>query len=231
MALRFIRNATARARHAGLDEMKKYTLIALAVLVLFVIAFGDKLKDKPKIISARKFSAAPAPGGDMLRVSVKGREFDIDIYEYPDKDNELPDGNMTYAAAKRACESTGKRLCTNEEWTEACQGAALNDYSYGARFKKHVCNNIHVDRRAVRSGDFADCRSETGLYDMAGNLWEWVAPSKTGALQAKGGSYRDGELSQRCTFTFKLFPSQEPSLSFDNFGARCCRDVPAQGGE
>jgi formylglycine-generating enzyme required for sulfatase activity len=213
-------------------KMKKAAITTIVIIILFLIAFGNKFKDKPKIIAKRKFSATPISSENMLRVRAGGHSFDIDIYESPNVKGKKPTANLNYDAAKRVCENAGKRLCTNEEWTYACAGKPLNTYSYGNRFQKDVCNSIHVKRKVEPSGSFVDCHSETGIYDMAGNLWEWIEPAKTGTLQARGGSFRDGELAQRCTFTFKLFRNQESSLSFDNFGVRCCRDAsPKKSGK
>ena len=207
----------------GVFRVKKIILICAVVLVLFLIAFSGKMKDEKKILAERKYHAAPA-AGEMVKIAVNGREFLIDVYEYPNKKGEIPKGGMTYDAARRACESAGKRLCTNSEWTEACQGARLAEYGFGKVFIKKKCNNLHSDRRVASSGGFSGCATKDGVYDMSGNLWEWVSPGKTGALQAKGGSFRDGELSERCVFTFKLFRVQEKGMSFDNFGARCCKE-------
>ncbi|MEW5946494.1 MAG: SUMF1/EgtB/PvdO family nonheme iron enzyme [bacterium] len=204
--------------------MRRTAFISIAVIVLFLIAYGDKVKDRNKIIEARRFSAARAAGG-RVKVSVRGHVYSIDLYEYPNVPGGLPEGGMTFEAARRACRRAGKRLCTNEEWTEACMGMQLDRYAYGGVFHKDACNNLHGDRRVAPSGAFKRCRTETGIYDMAGNLWEWVAPSATGAWLAKGGSYRDGEISERCEFTFKLFAVQEKHLAFDNFGTRCCGDA------
>lgn len=207
--------------------MKTKILTGVVVLALFVIAFSSKMTNDEEIQRKRDFGAE-AGGGDMLRVTVYGRSYDIDIFEYPNEEGEVPRGGMTYEMARQACESAGKRLCTDMEWREACHGAGLDKYSYGNDFERELCNTLHLDRRARPSGYFAECRTAEGLYDMSGNLWEWVEQSETSALLAKGGSYRDGELAQRCEHTLKLFEVQLDELSLDNFGARCCRDA---GGE
>ena len=211
------------------ELMRKTVVVAILVFAVFVLAFSDKLKNKEKIMEARKYAAAPAAGG-MMRISVNGHTFDMDVYEYPDKAGEIPAGGMKYPEAEAACKSVGKRLCTAGEWMEACRGKEMYLYSFAKEKKgfddnKKACNNIHSSRSAAPSGSFRKCVSQDGLYDMSGNLWEWVEKSGTGAWPAKGGSYRDGELSHRCEFTFKLFESQAEKLSFDNFGVRCCRDA------
>ncbi len=205
--------------------MKKYILPAIIIFLLFFIAFRSNMRNEPKLLAERVFSAEKTRDG-MMRINANGHSYDIDVFEFPGIEGKLPDANMKYEDAKNACESAGKRLCTNAEWMEACRGAVLNKYSYGDSFNKTLCNNLHFDRRLKPSGRFESCATPDGIHDMAGNLWEWVLQSETSALQAKGGSFRDGEISQRCEFIFKIFPSQTAHLSMDNFGTRCCRDVP-----
>jgi len=186
------------------------------------------VRNDEKKLTERKFAYVPA-GGNIIQFNVNGRRFEMDIYEFPNEMGKHPQGGLTHEAAKRKCEEAGKRLCTDAEWTEVCRGKNMNDYSYGAKFKKKNCNDLHLERTAAPSGQFKDCRTESGIYDMSANLWEWVEESSNGILVAKGGSFRDGELSQRCGFSLKLFKAQERHLLFDNFGVRCCRDV--QDGE
>ena len=204
--------------------MKKFLVVFILLFAMSFFTYTGDFGDKSKIIKARAFKSESAPG-NMLRVSVYGRSYDIDKFEFPNEKREKPKFNLTWEEAKKTCENAGKRLCTDDEWTYACQGAPLYKYSYGRDFIKEDCNNLHHDRKLAVSGGYANCKSDTGIYDMAGNLWEWVDVSKTGARMAKGGSFRDGELSERCKNVLKLFKVQEPYLSFDNFGVRCCRDV------
>lgn len=204
--------------------MKKTILFSILVFILFVAAFSEKLVDKKKILENRAFSAQPTPDG-MMRFSIDDMTFDMDIYEYPNEEAAQPAVNMKFEDAEKACADAGKRLCTEKEWFQVCWGTTLNRYPYGKKFEKKICNNLHGNRGPARSGSFPDCRTESGVYDMAGNVWEWVQPSETGTLQAKGGSFRDGELTQRCSFTSRFFENQLDSLSFNNFGARCCRDA------
>jgi formylglycine-generating enzyme required for sulfatase activity len=192
------------------------------------MAFSGKKDGKQPIaemIAEMKYSAAPVSKA-MMRITVRGRSFDIDRYEFPNRDGSLPRGGMTFEDADLACGSAGKRLCTDEEWTAACRSKNLRKYSYSGKFGKNICHSLHQEHQVSASGAFTECKTADGIYDMNGNLWEWVTPSPTtGALRAKGGSFRDGELAQRCVFVFKLFKPQEKYLSFDNFGARCCKDV------
>jgi formylglycine-generating enzyme required for sulfatase activity len=78
--------------------------------------------------------------------------------------DETPSGWLTWFQAQRACNLTGKHLCTNAEW----QGAA-----YGTLDDETSCN-INTSGPET-GGNRATCISDYGAYDMAGNMWEWTA--------------------------------------------------------
>lgn len=52
----------------------------------------------------------------------------------------VPQGYLSHALAKRACENAGKRLCSETEWVTACRGAAGRKYPYGDQFDLEACN-------------------------------------------------------------------------------------------
>ncbi|MCH2107890.1 MAG: formylglycine-generating enzyme family protein [Polyangiaceae bacterium] len=52
----------------------------------------------------------------------------------------IPQGYMTYHSAKRACINAGKRLCSEEEWEQACKGQNQTKHPYGANYRQGYCN-------------------------------------------------------------------------------------------
>lgn len=52
-----------------------------------------------------------------------------------------PQGYISGVEAERACEASGKRLCTAREWEAACRGSARTSYPYGEARKKRTCND------------------------------------------------------------------------------------------
>jgi hypothetical protein len=52
----------------------------------------------------------------------------------------VPQAYVPYPVAKRACESAGKRLCTEAEWVQACKGQAATKFPYGDAFDRERCN-------------------------------------------------------------------------------------------
>jgi formylglycine-generating enzyme required for sulfatase activity len=60
----------------------------------------------------------------------------------------LPWQSVTLDAARTACASAGKRLCTPAEWISSCAGPAATAYSYGNTYVADTCNGIDA---------FCDC--------------------------------------------------------------------------
>ena len=50
------------------------------------------------------------------------KRFCIDEYEYPNKKGERPRVMFKFHEAQRLCAAEGKRVCTETEWTTACEG-------------------------------------------------------------------------------------------------------------
>jgi formylglycine-generating enzyme required for sulfatase activity len=121
--------------------------------------------------------------------------------------------------ASAACEASGKRLCTPEEWTLACQGTIITDYSYGNTYDPSACNGIDTFGRdsfhLTPTGAFPRCANEWGVFDLNGNLWEHVAGGSDSAV--RGGAYNcsDSAALHRCRYIPRTWT---PSAR----GFRCC---------
>jgi formylglycine-generating enzyme required for sulfatase activity len=110
-----------------------------------------------------------------------------------------PQVNVSEFQAEAACKASSKRLCTLAEWTAACRGASRTIYPYGNDFDPSACNTgrpspIEVvfgtqggrgdDPRLAKvpggsepGGSFPKCVSAFGVFDMHGNVAEWVSDS------------------------------------------------------
>lgn len=153
------------------------------------------------------------------------KPFCIDRYEFPNEKDEMPDGSLTWEEAERHCESVGKRLCAEREWERACTCSANYEWSFGYTYQEDACN-IHTES-IEPSGSRPDCRTVEGVFDMNGNVAEWVAgrtqdgekegePAKRRIL--KGGSYKDWAVFSRCSFR----DFRSPAADDESFGVRCC---------
>ena len=79
-----------------------------------------------------------------------------------------PSTYATWFQAAMACANAGKELLPNAVW----QTAALGTPDPGA--DNSVCN-VASYGTPMNTGALSSCVSNFGAFDMAGNVWEWVA--------------------------------------------------------
>ncbi len=80
-----------------------------------------------------------------------------------------PTGCLTWFQANQACLLAGKRLVTNREW----QGAAAGTPDPGT---DDLTTDCAVDSPGpVSTGSRSRCKSTWGVFDLVGNVDEWVA--------------------------------------------------------
>jgi sulfatase-modifying factor enzyme 1 len=171
-------------------------------------------------------------------------DFCIDRFEFPNVAGQYPMVLVSAIEAKDLCAAEGKRLCTEDEWTFACEGEEARPYSYGTGFERDPDACI-TDRnwrpfdesamfprdgdRAARemdrvwqgraSGSQPRCKSSFGVYDMVGNIDEWTTSSRGDAPKSvlKGGYW--GPIRSRCR------PSTRRHGELHRYyqqGFRCC---------
>ena len=100
-----------------------------------------------------------------------------------------PINGVNWFAANAYCEAAGKRLPTEAEWEKAAQGPNHTAYSWGdevATCERAViqdaagrsCGKQQASRKHAKVGRPEPVGRKPaggyGLYDMAGNSWEWV---------------------------------------------------------
>ena len=150
------------------------------------------------------------------------REFDPSYVpnEYFDDAN-MPATGITFYKAREYCKARGKRLPTWKEWQPVCLGPENLLYSYGSRYdpvKARVGRRIWTDGpKAVGSYE----PNAYGVYDMVGNVWEWVDEGEGEMTSVCGGSWTNGPNRARCTVRLQADPEQ-PVM---NYGFRCARSV------
>lgn len=172
--------------------------------------------------------------------------FCIDRFEYPNRRGEYPIIMVSWYEARDACKAEGKRLCTEDEWTFACEGEEATPYPNGYVRDPEACLNdrpwrpFHGDALVPRSGEGARleldrlwqglpsgarplCKSTFGVYDMTGNVDEWTRSSIPGERPSvlKGGYW--GPVRTRCRPATK---AHDESHLFYQQGFRCCADQP-----
>lgn len=184
-----------------------------------------------------------APEGRCVGVPSHLR-FCIDEFEYPNRAGVKPLVAVNFAQAEEHCRSEGKRLCTSVEWELACEGPNHYPYPNGYVRDASACN---IDRPTIQANNAAYANPETrdaeiarvdqreasgarpqcvsgyGVFDMSGNVDEWVLneegfynrPPYRSAL--KGGYW--GHVRNRCR------PTTTDHNEWHNgyqIGFRCC---------
>lgn len=141
---------------------------------------------------------------DLATKAIK--PFCIDRYEYPNKKGASPVIDVSWYEAIGICNSEGKRLCTEEEWTFACEGEAALPYPYGYERSDKKCNidkawldfnkqkltprdqaanGLEALWKGEPSGTYDECVSPFKVHDMTGNVDEWTV-SKASGVGFKG---------------------------------------------
>ena len=182
-----------------------------------------------------------------LSKDIKTREmaFCIDRFEYPNRKGEYPIILLDWNEAGALCKQEKKRLCTEDEWTFACEGEEAVPYPYGytrdadaclvdrpwrpfaGTWIKHGRGSEQTRReldglwQGLPSGAQPKCRSPFGVYDMVGNVDEWtrsVLPGRPSIL--KGGYW--GPVRTRCRPSTR---AHGETHVFYQEGVRCCTDA------
>jgi hypothetical protein len=159
-----------------------------------------------------------------------------------------PWSNVTKEEAEGACEKigTGWRLCTAAEWQDACNGSGNTTFPYGGAYVASSCNGWDYTSRTtgattIATGTATACVSDQSnamgdeLYDMSGNVKEWVLSTSTtglGPFEMRGGAYDIASFTVgtgatatttapglQCDATI---PAPASAVRLPSVGFRCC---------
>ena len=204
--------------------------------------------DEGEVMDVQRFRKALAGFGKKERLSwlVETAQWDKDLAEVfrsvgdDDKrfngDNQ-PVVSITWYAARSYClwlslvESEGKhpdlyRLPEETEWEYAAAGKEGRTYPWGETDPAPKLANYNSNEGATTSvGSYPDGATPEGLYDMAGNVWEWMEnwyDDDKNRKTLRGGSwYLDAELLA-CSSRGIL----NPSFWSNSYGFRVVRPSP-----
>jgi formylglycine-generating enzyme required for sulfatase activity len=175
---------------------------------------------------------------------------------FPARKANFPVVFVPWYAAVAYCQSVGKRLPTEAEWEYAARGGlSEKQFPWGDEMPDKTRANFGASEigSATAVGSYAP--NGYGLFDMAGNVWEFLAdewrayPAAT-ELQVnpvaggdffltdsfrlvktrrviRGGSYGGSVVNLRVTYR----DSHSPENAGDHVGFRCAQNVPVKGGK
>lgn len=161
---------------------------------------------------------------------------DYKYYNYGNSSrNNHPMNAVNWYGAKEYCEWAGKRLLTEAEWKYAAYGTDGRKYPWGN--EEASCYYAVMDDGDKHGGSDSDgCgkdrtwpvgskeagKSPFGLYDMGGNVWEWVEDcydSSCAYRVLRGGGWFSGSYSLRSSDRYGDKPTH---MNYFN-GFRCVK--------
>lgn len=231
----------------GIQEWSEAILVEAAQQIIIKLGSGPPKASQPGQKSDKAAGAGAPPGmvlipagpfifgeeGQQEKISLPA--YLIDLYEvtnaeyakvrpieYPPERANHPVVEVTWDEAKQYCEALGKRLPSEQEWEKAARGTDGRHYPWGNTYDPKKLNAENHSNGTTPVGQFPDGRSPYGLYDMAGNVWEWTSAEEGTYKALRGGGWNN--LPNLVVSTAKVW--NDPGYRDGAFGFRCAKDAP-----
>lgn len=157
---------------------------------------------------------------------------------------QLPVVHVSFKDASEYCAWAGRRLPDEREWEFAARGGRVNQsYPWGNDFRATDMNIWGGDAFPL-DNDLVDGHhgpapvgaasnypsNDFGLYNVLGNVWEWVRGGKPAARILRGGSFvdsRDGKFNHAVRVSTRQLNAGDSAAT--NIGFRCAGTIPTTG--
>lgn len=160
----------------------------------------------------------------------------VGYFTKSDFDN-YPVVNVDWNMAKTYCEWRGAQLPTEAEWEKAARGPDGRTYPWGEDISCDDANYFGCKGGTTSVSSYEKGMSVYGVYDMAGNVYEWVSSlympypynsidgredlNAAGERVVRGGSWINSDSDNEVRSSRRQ--RANPTISSDNIGFRCVR--------
>ena len=162
---------------------------------------------------------------------------DMTNYNNPEYENH-PVVHVDWEMARTYCDWRDAQLPTEAQWEKAARGMDARTYPWGEGIACSQANYLSCIEDTQPFDSYAGSLSPYGAYNMAGNVWEWVADWYSPAYDVsetdnpvgaesgerrvlRGGGWNQHEYLLRTSARLGVVPTDV----FLSFGFRCASDV------